>query len=197
MAPDGLDGYDAVLLAGGAARRMQGLDKALLDVGGQTTLMRILTAVADARAVVICGPRRPGVTDVRWVLESPPGGGPVAGLAAGLGEVTEPLVAVLACDLPFVTAQTIVRLTAAARTCEGALIVDGAGVRQPLCAVYQTGPLRAALDLLETPYGASMRDLIAPLRLAEVSEQAAESVDIDDADDLARARAAEAEHHWL
>lgn len=191
MAPDGLNGYDAVLLAGGAARRMNGEDKALLEVGGRSTLRRVLDAVAEARVVVICGPRRPGVTGVRWVRESPPGGGPVAGLAAGLGEVTAPVVAVLACDLPFVTPQTIVRLTAAAHTSEGAVLVDAAGARQPLCAAYQVAPLRAAVSRLATPRGASMRDLIASLRIAEVAEQAAESLDIDDAEDLARARAVE------
>ncbi|WP_250284462.1 NTP transferase domain-containing protein [Frankia sp. CiP1_Cm_nod2] len=99
-------GWDAVVLAGGLARRLGGADKPALTIGDQTLLERVLAAVDDARQVVVVGPRRPVAVSrhIVWTRERPPGGGPVAALAAGLGLVGAPLVAVLAADLPFVTA---------------------------------------------------------------------------------------------
>jgi len=41
--------FDAVVLAGGAGRRLGGVDKALVEVGGQDLLTRVLGAVAGAQ----------------------------------------------------------------------------------------------------------------------------------------------------
>jgi len=102
--------FDAIVLAGGAARRLGGVDKPMLDVDGTPLLTRVLAAVAAARVRVVVGPRRslerhgvgPGDTGVVWCQEQPPGGGPVAGLAAGLPHTTAPIVVVLAADLPWI-----------------------------------------------------------------------------------------------
>ncbi|MEU0572553.1 NTP transferase domain-containing protein, partial [Nonomuraea sp. NPDC005983] len=75
--------YDAVVLAGGEARRLGGADKPGLTVGGRTIAERVVSAVPDAARVVVVGPERalPGVVFTR---EDPPGGGPVPALRAGL-----------------------------------------------------------------------------------------------------------------
>ncbi|NJP68904.1 NTP transferase domain-containing protein, partial [Streptomyces spiramenti] len=44
--------FDAVVLAGGAGRRLGGADKAAVRVGGRTLLDRVLTASRAARATV-------------------------------------------------------------------------------------------------------------------------------------------------
>ncbi|MBT2472738.1 NTP transferase domain-containing protein, partial [Streptomyces sp. ISL-66] len=51
--------YDAIVLAGGAARRLGGADKPGLLVGGRPLLDRVLDACADARTTVVVGGRRP------------------------------------------------------------------------------------------------------------------------------------------
>lgn len=78
--------YDAIVLAGGAGRRLGGVDKAALRVGGQPLLERVLAAVSDADRVLVVGPRRSVSTgrEPFWVRERPPGSGPLAGLAAGV-----------------------------------------------------------------------------------------------------------------
>ncbi|WP_399128711.1 molybdenum cofactor guanylyltransferase [Actinacidiphila sp. ITFR-21] len=94
--------YDAVVLAGGAARRLGGADKPALPVGGRTLLDRVLAACAGADRTVVVGPRRPTARPVRWAGEEPPGGGPLPALAAGLTALASaaPTAGVLASAAP-------------------------------------------------------------------------------------------------
>lgn len=119
--------YAAVVLSGGSARRLGGRSKPALVLGGRTLLERVLDAVSDATPRVVVGPQaRPGLLVTR---EDPPGGGPVAALAAGLRLVPDGTgqVAILAADLPFVTAAVITTLREAATGADGALLVDADG----------------------------------------------------------------------
>ncbi|MFE9042808.1 DUF6457 domain-containing protein [Streptomyces sp. NPDC007818] len=75
--------YDAVVLAGGAARRLGGVDKPGVRVGGRALLDRVLAACAGAGRTVVVGDPRPTVRPVRWTREQPSGTGPVAALDAG------------------------------------------------------------------------------------------------------------------
>lgn len=182
----------AIVLAGGQGRRLGGVDKALVEVGGVPALTRALRAAARADPILVAGPARPGIAGVRWVQDS--GGGPVAGLAAAVfelqtsGQPAPPWVAVLACDQPFVTEQTLDRLQAAAAGRDGAVLVDHEGRRQPLLAVYGVDPLRRALDGLGPVAGASMQALLRAMDLAEVPDLEQASFDLDEPADLAAAR---------
>ncbi|GLW54333.1 hypothetical protein Kpho01_23440 [Kitasatospora phosalacinea] len=184
-------GYDAVVAAGGAGRRLGGADKPALTVGGRPLLDRVLAACPDARRVLVVGPERPTErAAVHWLREDPPGGGPVAAVAAALPAVTAPRVLLLAADLPFLDAATVRRLLAAlddpAR--DGALLVDAAGRDQPLAAAYRTAPLRAALAALGDPAGRPLRRLLDGLHLARLPDPAGASFDCDTWDELAAAR---------
>jgi len=152
--------YDAVVLAGGRAARLAGVEKPALLVGGVALLDRVLAAVDGAGRVVVVGPV--GVTGraVLWAWERPPGGGPVAALAAALPLVTAPLVVVLAADLPFLTPAAVGELLAAVDVAGVAVAVDDSGRDQPLLAAWETGVLRAALPV--DPVGARARDLLPP-----------------------------------
>ncbi|MGC4850731.1 molybdenum cofactor guanylyltransferase [Micromonospora sp. DT15] len=101
--------YAAVVLAGGAARRMGGLDKPALPIGGRPMRDRVLAAVADATPRVLVGAADAVPAGVRVVREDPPGGGPVAAAAAGLAllDTDVTLVALLAADLPLLTRAAI------------------------------------------------------------------------------------------
>ena len=178
--------FDAIVLAGGRGSRLGGADKALLEVGSTTTLAAVLRAVADADRVVVAGPERDGYA-VPFVQESPPEGGPVAGIAAALPRVEADLVAVLACDLPFVTADLVQGLVAAVRA-DGVVLVDAEGRRQWLCAVYRTASLRRSVDALGAGRDASMRALVAGLELAELPDPQGRGFDVDSPADLASAR---------
>ncbi|MGB5951478.1 MAG: NTP transferase domain-containing protein, partial [Ornithinimicrobium sp.] len=77
-------GYDAIILAGGRGERLGGVDKALIEVRGQSLLGYATSAASDARHVVVVGTPRSGFGHVAWTSEQPPGGGPAAGVIAGM-----------------------------------------------------------------------------------------------------------------
>jgi len=180
--------FDAVVLAGGAARRLGGVDKPSLDVAGRTLLDRVLAAVVDADRVVVVGPRRTTNVPVDWVREEPPGGGPVAALAAGLTEVTANRVVVLAGDLPFLHAEHVRQLLASIGETDGALAVDDTGRDQLLVGAWQTARLRAALPAIAA--GARLGAVLGSLDAARVALTGAPPpwFDCDTEDDLTTAR---------
>ncbi len=183
--------YDAVVAAGGAGRRLGGVDKPALTVGGRSLLDRVLAACAGAREVLVVGPERPTErARVRWLREDPPGGGPVAAVAAALPAVSAPRVLLLAADLPFLDAATVRRLLAALDdpAPDGALLTDATGRDQPLAAAYRTAALRAALTALGDPAGRPLRHLLAGLSLVRLPDPAGASFDCDTWTELAEAR---------
>lgn len=160
------DGFDAVLLAGGSARRMGGADKPAEKVAGRPLIGWAAGAVAGAGRLVVVGPRRPEPAGAVFVREDPPGGGPVPALRAGLAEVTAPWTVLLAADLPFLRAGQVAELRrAAARHGTGAVLVDADGRSQWLIGCWSTGRLHAAL---EGYAGGSLRGLMEPLGPARV-----------------------------
>ncbi|MBA2772832.1 MAG: molybdenum cofactor guanylyltransferase [Nocardioidaceae bacterium] len=186
-----MEAYDAVVVAGGRATRLGGVDKGQLEVGGVSLLSRALNAVAAAHHTVVVGGARPLPGHVVGTSEVPPGGGPVAALATGLAYVDVGVVVALACDMPFLTQQHVSRLVQAVtdeRHADGALFVDGAGRRQPLAAAYRTAALRAAVDALGDPDGASMRALTNRLTLIEATADSETTLDCDTWADVARSR---------
>ncbi|MEN3610263.1 NTP transferase domain-containing protein [Plantactinospora sp. ZYX-F-223] len=155
---------------------MGGADKPALPVGGRPMVDRVLAAAADADLRVVVGPAGELPAGVRATREQPPGGGPVAALAAGLALLpgttppdtsdtappdtsdTAPpdtsdtgTVALLAADLPLLTTDAVRQLrTALSRApgVDGVVYVDNAGRAQFLCGVWRVAPLRAALTRL-------------------------------------------------
>jgi molybdopterin-guanine dinucleotide biosynthesis protein A len=184
--------FAAVVLAGGRARRLGGVDKVLLPIEGRTLLDRTLDAVVDADPVVVVGPPRTTARQVEWTLEVPPDGGPLAGVHAGLLALppTTPLVAVLAGDHPHLTPATTRRLLAALRAAPeatGAVLADDDGKPQWLVGMWRAAHLREAMPA-EVRNG-SIRSVFAPLAPLRVPATAAETSDIDTPEDLNQARA--------
>jgi molybdopterin-guanine dinucleotide biosynthesis protein A len=172
-------GYAAMVLAGGAARRLGGVAKAALEVGGRSLLERVLAAVPDARPRIVIGPAQLAAglpVDVAITSEEPPGGGPVAAAAAGLSLLPPGIgfVALLAADLPFLTRAAVsdLRRVAAAPTLDGALFIDSAGRRQLLCAVWRTSSLTSRIGALRVERGrlggVPLRDLVGGLRIGQI-----------------------------
>ncbi|MEU0524788.1 DUF6457 domain-containing protein [Streptomyces niveus] len=195
--------HDAIVLAGGAAKRLGGVDKPAVSVGGRALLDRVLGACGGAGRTVVVGGRRPTIRPVRWAREEPPGGGPVAALDAGVRQVEADTVLVLSADLPFLKHETTSRLLGvltADGEREGAMLVDADGRDQPLVAAYRTEPLRREIALLAAEHGnlvgLPLRLLTHELDLARVPADAdpLASFDCDTWEDISTARARIREH---
>lgn len=199
--------FDTVILAGGRAFRMGGTDKASLAVGATPMLVSVARAAAAAGTsrLILVGPPRPGPIHedlamlaagrtgwLTWVQEEPPGSGPVAGLRRGLAEATAPWVALLATDLPYLTAAHLAALLRARSQTAGVVPADPAGHSQWLTSCWRTSVLKSAL----AAYGGdSLHGVLRPLNPATIRLEATAGhpppwLDCDTPDDLATARRA-------
>ena len=163
------------MLTGGGSSRL-GRDKATTPVAGRRLIDRILAALPPEVPVVVVGPDPHVGRPVAVTREDPPGGGPAAGIAAGIAVSSTPFVAVLAGDMPF-AAPALLQLP---RPAADAVVPRADGRAQPLCAWYRTRALREA----SLAAGMSMRDLLARLAVEYVDVAADAFVDIDTAQDL-------------
>jgi len=156
----------AVVLAGGAGRRLGGVDKAGLVLGGRTMLDRVLDAAAGvAGRLVVVGPPRPVALEraVIFVEDDLPGGGPVpAVVAAGDATGGADVVLLLAVDLPLLTTSDLSRLldalADAGPSVGAAAAADPSGGPNPLLAAYRAAPLAAVEAVADSP----ARSLLPP-----------------------------------
>jgi len=175
-----------VVLAGGTSRRF-GADKLGARLHGSTVLETVVGSLPASWPVVVVGPPRDCDRLVTWTREKPAGGGPLAGVAAGVLPVRTRMVAVVAGDMPY-AGPALERLVAALRTAPpevgGVVATDDAGFANPLLAAYLTSSVRAALPipaanrpaklLLEVPHlevavtGPAGRDVDTPADLADL-----------------------------
>ena len=158
--------FDAVVLAGGGSTRFGGVDKAMLVLDGVSLLDRVLTATAAATETVVVGAVRTTYRPVQWTLEEPPAGGPVAGLAAGLAYGVAPVVVVVSCDLPWITADDVAKLVDGLGDHNGLGLRDTAGQEQQLAAAYRRTALAAAIAQVGDPRDKSVRRTLAGLDIA-------------------------------
>jgi molybdenum cofactor guanylyltransferase len=204
--------FDAVVLAGGRGTRLGGADKPGLIVGVQTLLGSVVSAVTSAGAdrIVVVGPERPAAFSpgpgdlstgelgtgargrVRYAREDPPGCGPVAALACGLGQVSAPALVLLAADLPFLRATHVTRLLTvlAGRDVPGVVLLDDSARPQWLVSCWPAALLHGALGRYT---GTSLRGLLAPLDPLLLPDEKAPGepppwLDCDTEDDVRLAR---------
>lgn len=187
--------YDAVVLAGGKARRLGGADKPMVSVGGVSLLDRAIQACAGAGRTIVVGPRRATVRPVHHVREQPVHAGPLAALAEGVRWVRAPFVVVLAADLPFVRREMVTELLlqTAGSGVEGAVMLETQGRDNPLFAAYRTEAVRQGLKLTLDRHGAltdlPIRLLTNALALRHVPDVGGASFDCDTWEAVALARA--------
>ena len=187
-----------IVLAGGEGKRL-GTDKAVLEFGGKTlleiTVERLQELTLDI--VIACGRgTRPGwpKVDAQNVLDRRKGGGPLAGLDAGLRAIRNEAAVVVACDMPFLSPALLRHMAGRLET--HAAVVPMLDRRcQALHAVYSKRCLSFVEDTLLQE--GSMRDLLAAVDTLVVSEDEMRTIDpaglscfnLNSPEDLERARA--------
>jgi molybdopterin-guanine dinucleotide biosynthesis protein A len=177
--------FTGVVLAGGASTRM-GADKALVEVGGRALVTVAAEALADGGAtrVVVVGGDAPAFAalGLDTLADGHPGDGPLGGIITALRAATDPVVMVLACDMPMVDGPTVGAIVAALAARPDAYAAAPAvdGRLQILTAAYRIG----VLPLLEQAFVAGER---APRRaLADVEVVTVTGLDPDRLTDVDR-----------
>lgn len=178
-------GFCAVVLAGGAAVRLDGADKACVELEGRTLLAHALDALVEAAEVVVVGDPVPTPRPVTFTREDPRLGGPVAALLAGRDALRHRprTLGVLAVDMPHVHATTFARLHGAVGEHDGALLVAPDG-RHALALVLRADRLDAVRPPRGEEHGMALHRLLARLDLVEVPAEAGEHRDVDTWADL-------------
>ena len=164
----------AIILAGGDSKRM-GRDKAELQLGGQTLLRRVIATMQQLFPEVIVSVRQPRPEiDLPQVCDEQAGkglqgGGPLAGLAAGLGRIATPWAFLVACDMPFIE-PAMIALLAGHRSGYQAVVPVVQGHQQTLAAFYAADCLAALRAHLAGGGKNSLHALLENLRVRYVDE---------------------------
>ena len=168
----------ALILAGGRATRLGGVDKRELVVEGRTIFERQCEVLAPRVAeILVSSPR--AVAGYRTVADAVPGAGPLAGIAAGLDAAATPWLLVIAGDMPYVSGALVELLLA--RAGDG---VDAVGIRigdlpEPLLCLLRASAARPviAARLAGARLKASRLLTDGDLRVAWIAEPALRAID--------------------
>jgi len=143
-----MDDTEAFILAGGASSRM-GTDKSQLPLEGQTFTERIAeTLLKLTDSVFIVG--RQAESGLPNVADVYPQWGALGGLHAAVTACKREWAIVVACDLPFVSAELFSFLAEKRVGHEAVVPVQEDGRPQPLAALYRVDPCRQrSTELIE------------------------------------------------
>jgi len=180
-----------VLLTGGTSRRF-GSDKSQALINGRSIIDFIVASIPDSMPLIIVGPdpKTSNDRDFTVVSENPPGGGPVAGLMAGLAQAKFDLLILLATDMPFALNYVLSLIDLLEKEDDAILFQDSEGFLQPLAGLYRKSALVNRFIELGDPTGESMRRFISTLKIQAVAmtqEVETAFIDIDTPADLERA----------
>jgi len=184
-----------IVLCGGTSRRLAGQDKTRATLGGTTVMDRLLDSLPPQWPVLCVGAKRATTRSVRWCREAPAGGGPVAGIAAALRQLSRPddltaddICLVVGGDMPF-AGPAVAALADALKVApmlDAVLALDPGNRAQPLLAAYRCEALRAALP--GQTGGARLMAVVDSLQIGTMPVSAGLTLDVDTPEALAQAR---------
>jgi len=181
-----------LVLAGGRARRMGGIDKGLVDVAGRPLIAWVLDTLAPQTAKVCINANRSQAEYEAFgypVIADRIGGycGPLAGIAAGLEHCTSDYLVSCPCDSPLVPPDLVSRLQQQLQADNAEIAVAHNGERlQPVFALIKRSllaSLQAYLDeggrKIDTWYGQHAMTVV------DFSDRPEAFININTADDVA------------
>lgn len=139
--------FSLVIQAGGQSTRM-GEDKALKTFLGRPLIQHVIERLAPLADEILVTTNRPddyAFLNLRLVSDLAPGRGPLGGLYTAVASATSPIVAVVACDMPFASARLLETATRIMVKEEADVVIaremseDAKGSRgyEPFHAVYR------------------------------------------------------------
>lgn len=186
----------AVVLAGGRATRLAGVDKGLVELAGRPLVAHVLTRLEGRVAAIVLSANRNldayaayGHGIARDASDDYPG--PLAGLLAAAPRLDTPWLLCVPCDTPFLPIDLAPRLLAAARAAGTSLARAADARRAHFAVMLLRRELLADLDAWLAQGGRRVQDWQARHAPAEARFDSPEwaFLNINDAADLERAEA--------
>ncbi len=145
-----MDHIEAFILAGGASSRM-GTDKSQLLIDEESFTQRIADTLFKVTSSVTLVGHAAGTLGLRLAKDVYPSWGALGGLHGALNACQTSWAIVVACDLPFVTAELLKKLANERNEHEAVVPFQPDGRLQPLCALYRVAPcLKLATELIDS-----------------------------------------------
>lgn len=191
------ESVSGVILAGGKASRLGGVNKALLEVGQKTNIQRVLAALEPLCSDLVLVANDESLVDLplRLVFDSEPHAGVLPALVQGLEAAGYPLAIVVACDMPFLSTNLLAEQVGRAGGVDVVIpVVDGRP--EPMHAVYRAPTCVSAIKAALAAGERRMISFLDRVRVGYLNEDALRQLDpelrsffnTNTPDDLARAR---------
>jgi molybdopterin-guanine dinucleotide biosynthesis protein A len=126
----------ALILAGGKATRLGGIDKRAIVVEGRTIFERQVEALAPCVAEIVVSAPRP-IAGFRTVTDAVPDLGPLGGIAAGLAAAHTAWLFVVAGDMPHIHRSLIELVRSRMGAESDAVGIRIGGLPEPLCTALR------------------------------------------------------------
>ena len=170
----------AVILAGGKASRMGGVNKALLEINGRSIIEReieVLDSIFDETIIITNNPEYYQYLGKPLFMDVIPGKGSLGGLYTGLIKSKNPYSFFVPCDMPFLNTKVIDFLLS---SLDGHDIVIPRinGHLEPMHAIYSKNCIPYIKTLLEGD-DLKIKQLFAEVDTCEISEDCIRKFDPD------------------
>lgn len=171
-----------IILSGGKSERF-GSNKSEAKIA-ELTLLEFLANQLTSHDLIVVG--EPTKVKAQYIREEPIGGGPCAGIEAGMKLVKSEIVAIYAVDAPF--APTYLASLEINLVRDAAVPLDIEGLPQYLGGIYRSEKVMQAINRFVDVHGISVRKLFSQLDTDFVDVDKPELLmDIDTPQDLERA----------
>lgn len=166
-----------IVIAGGKGTRLGGCDKAFLEIDGEPIIVRTLRmfrTLFTQTVVVTLRPERFATLGAEVTIDRYQGGGPLAGIHAGLLAAREPYAFVAACDMPLLDDNVIRflidRITPKAGPSPDVIVPWWEGDVEPLHAVYAARCIPIIEQCLQRSEH-SIREFLSRVRVDYIPEE--------------------------
>lgn len=174
-----------------------GRDKALLILDGKLFIDRIAEALKQVsnRVRLVGSHQASSRESYDNVPDRNPGWGSLGGVETALAACEAEWAAIVACDLPFVTGDLMMRMASWRENFDSVVPVQADGRQQPLCALYRRDPCAEFAQQLVAEGARRPRDLlarvktrwIAPMELADLDGSERFFLNVNTPEDYTRA----------
>ena len=162
----------AVILVGGKAKRAEGKEKYFFSLEGKMFIERAILELSEIVDEILIIGRDHGQADrftsypqTRYVPDELPGRGPLMGLITGAKYAKGEMIFAVACDMPFINKNIVLRLFSLLPGYEAVIPVWENGYIEPLYGVYSRSSLLSDYGFSKNH---SFRDYFKKIRVRNV-----------------------------